>query len=51
MKVLVELFGKKFNVTINTNDFEKAKYQIMGKMKFTKIQDDVLDQFRNIFHI
>ena len=55
MIVLVELFGTKFKVTMKTNDFEQAKYQIMGKIKFTEIKEplqdnDIVDYFnKNIF--
>jgi len=43
MKILVEIFGKKFNVNIEAKNLDDAKYKIMGKMKFTHIQEDVKD--------
>lgn len=55
MIILVELFGKKFKVKMKAKNFEDAKYQIMGKIKFTDISPkpmsdyDINDFFDGIF--
>ena len=51
MKILVEIFDKKFKVNIKAITLDAAKYKIMGKIKFTEIKenDPAVDNLMNIF--
>ena len=45
MIILVELFGKKFKVKMKAKNFEDAKYQITGKIKFTDVSPKPMSDY------
>ena len=48
MKVLVEIFKKKFKVNIQAESLDAAKYKIMGSIKVTEIKNNsIVDFFNN----
>lgn len=48
--VYFEIYGKKLKVRIAANSKEDAKYKVMGKIKFHKVEpvSSVLDFFKDI---
>jgi hypothetical protein len=51
--VYFEIYGKKLKVSIDANSPEDAKYKIMGKIKFHKIEvpDEGLNQLKEMLGI
>lgn len=46
--VYFELFGKKMKTTIEAKSEEDAKYKIMGKIKWHKIEPDESDTLQGL---
>ena len=52
-RVKFELFGKRMQTVIEAKSEEEAKYLILGKVKFWKIEKDgdVVDDILNLFNM
>jgi hypothetical protein len=51
--ILFELYGKRMKTELEANSVDDAKYQIMGKIKFHKIEpiDEEVDRIKKMLGI